>query len=315
MDLKNSHCSFCGAMFPPSAPWPRGCAACGQTTYLNPLPVAVVLLPVGDGVIVIRRNTEPQKGTLTLPGGYIDAGESWQDAASRELLEETGIAVAASDISLYDVQNGLDDTLVVFGLAARQPQLVYGPFSSAETQEVVLIEAPQELGFAMHTRVVERFFREKGAPGASSGSEPTGSSAPGRDRPRRLAAAEMAPEAAAPAAAPSSAEKHATAEWKAFVQSVMNMCGGSREEFHLFNRQDWRQAVYSDKTGLEYWEWVAVQIDDHIEKARQAGYAVVEDPDQPGSYRLRAPDGTVGDVADETEDEAWCRAGLHLEGK
>jgi ADP-ribose pyrophosphatase YjhB (NUDIX family) len=162
MYLKNSHCSFCGAGFSADSPWPRSCTACSQTTYLNPLPVAVVLLPVGEGVIVIRRNTEPQKGTLTLPGGYIDAGETWQEAASRELLEETGIGVAAADITLYDVQNGLDDTLVVFGLAARQPRSVYQPFSSAETQEVVLIEEPMELGFAMHTRVVERFFREKG---------------------------------------------------------------------------------------------------------------------------------------------------------
>jgi ADP-ribose pyrophosphatase YjhB (NUDIX family) len=161
MHLKNSHCSFCGAMFPPAAPWPRSCVACGHTTYLNPLPVAVVLLPVGDGVIVIRRNTEPQKGTLTLPGGYVDAGETWQLAASRELLEETGIGVAAADITLYDVQNGLDDTLVVFGLAARQPRSVFQQFSSEETQEVVLIEEPIELGFAMHTLVVERYFGER----------------------------------------------------------------------------------------------------------------------------------------------------------
>jgi ADP-ribose pyrophosphatase YjhB (NUDIX family) len=121
----------------------------------------VVLLPVGSGVVVIRRNTEPQKGTLTLPGGYIDAGETWKEAASRELLEETGIGVAAADIGLYDVQNGLDDTLVVFGLAAWQPRSVFHQFSSEETQEVVLIEEPTELGFAMHTRVVERYFREK----------------------------------------------------------------------------------------------------------------------------------------------------------
>jgi hypothetical protein len=95
----------------------------------------------------------------------------------------------------------------------------------------------------------------------------------------------------------------------------MNMCGGSREEFHLFNRHDWRQAVYGNETALEYWEWVAVQIDDHIHKARHAGYAVVADPDQPGYFRYRTPGGIVSDAADETEDEAWCRAGLHLEGK
>jgi ADP-ribose pyrophosphatase YjhB (NUDIX family) len=311
MYIKNSNCSFCGAVFPAAATWPRSCAACGQTTYLNPIPVAVVLLPVGEGVIVIRRNTEPQKGTLTLPGGYIDAGETWQEAASRELLEETGISVTPADITLYDVQNGLDDTLVVFGLAARQPQLVYGPFSSAETQEVLLIEAPRELGFVMHTRVVERFFREKGTPGGAGKPAP----AFGGDAPGRMPLAAAVTPAAAPEATPSTAEKYATDEWKAYVETVKRICGGNRGEFHLFNRHDWRLAVYSDATALEYWEWVAVQIDDHIEKARHAGYTVVEDTGQPGCYRFRAPDGTVGDRADETEDEAWCRAGLHLEGK
>jgi ADP-ribose pyrophosphatase YjhB (NUDIX family) len=123
--------------------------------------VAVILVPVPTGVIVIRRNTEPQKGTLTLPGGYIDYGESWQQAARRELQEETGIVVNEEEIQLYDVQNGLDNTLVIFGLAALQPREVVQPFSSTETQEVVVIERPIELGFSMHTRVVARYFTER----------------------------------------------------------------------------------------------------------------------------------------------------------
>ena len=159
---KNSHCSYCGKRFSESALWPRTCNVCGNTAYLNPLPVAVVLLPLDNGVIVIRRNIEPQKGTLTLPGGYIDVGETWQEAASRELLEETGIAVDRDEIILYDVQNGLDNTLVVFGLAAKQPLHALKPFASEETQEVVLIDRPIELGFSMHTQVMRRYFAESG---------------------------------------------------------------------------------------------------------------------------------------------------------
>jgi ADP-ribose pyrophosphatase YjhB (NUDIX family) len=122
--------------------------------------VVVVLLPVGEGLVVVRRNIEPQKGTLTLPGGYIDIGETWQEGARRELLEETGIDIDGSLISLYDVRNGLDNTLVIFGLAERQPGEVLKPFSSKETQEVALIEGPTELGFPLHTAVVARYFSE-----------------------------------------------------------------------------------------------------------------------------------------------------------
>jgi len=163
MHEKNSHCSFCGRRFP-EVPWPRHCRACDNRSYLNPLPVAVVLTPVADGIVVIRRNIEPAKGTLTLPGGYIDLGETWQEAARRELQEETGIEVAEGDITLYDVENGLDDTLVIFGLAAKQPREVVRQMVTDEVQEVVIIDRPIELGFPMHTRIVARYFAEASAP-------------------------------------------------------------------------------------------------------------------------------------------------------
>ncbi len=158
MHEKNSHCTYCGTRFPVVGSWPKTCRVCGNKTYLNPLPVVVVLVPVDNSLVVVRRNIEPRKGTLTLPGGYIDLGETWQEGAQRELFEETGINIAGSDISLYDVQNGFDDTLVIFGLAVKQPPGVLKPFSSKETQEVVLIDRPVELGFPMHTLVVARYF-------------------------------------------------------------------------------------------------------------------------------------------------------------
>ena len=162
MGTRHSHCSFCGAGFPDPENWPKHCVGCGHKTYLNPLPVVVVLLPVGEGLVVIRRNIEPQKGTLTLPGGYIDIGETWQEGARREVLEETGIDLGGIGISLYDVMNGLDHTLVIFGLAERLSRDVLKPFTSKETQEVALIEGPRELGFPLHTEVVARYFADDG---------------------------------------------------------------------------------------------------------------------------------------------------------
>ena len=160
MHGKNEHCSYCGERFAAGEVWPRECRACGNKSYLNPIPVVVVLVPIGEGVVVIRRNSEPRKGTLALPGGYLDFGETWQQGARRELREETGIELAGGDPVLYEVMNGLDGTLIVFGLAAPQPPSALQPFDSEETQEVLLIKHPMELGFSMHTLVVARYFAQ-----------------------------------------------------------------------------------------------------------------------------------------------------------
>lgn len=155
MLVKNSYCSYCGQAYPATTDWPRLCRTCGQTSYRNPLPVVVVLVPIDKGLVLIRRNIEPCRGTLNFPGGYLDLGETWQQGACRELYEETGIRLEVGDVQLYDVQNGLDDTLVIFGLAKKQALEVLRPFSSVETQEVVLMEKPIELGFPMHSAVLK----------------------------------------------------------------------------------------------------------------------------------------------------------------
>ena len=62
----HAHCGYCGAPFPPlTAPLTRGprvCGRCGASTYRNPIPVAVLLLPVADGLPVVRRAIPPGLG-------------------------------------------------------------------------------------------------------------------------------------------------------------------------------------------------------------------------------------------------------------
>jgi len=108
------------------------------------------------------------------------------------------------------------------------------------------------------------------------------------------------------------AEKYASKEWKAFVGTLVNLSGGSRSDFPPLPRTVWRQEVYSDATSLEYWDWVAVRIEAFREKAQRAGYAVIEDPESPGHYRVRTPEGATEETSFYSEWEAWCQAGMQL---
>ena len=56
--------------------------------------VGVGAVVVRDGkALIIKRAHEPRKGEWSLPGGLLELGESLQDAAHREIKEETGLDV------------------------------------------------------------------------------------------------------------------------------------------------------------------------------------------------------------------------------
>jgi ADP-ribose pyrophosphatase YjhB (NUDIX family) len=155
----NAHCSFCGAAFATAA-WPRTCASCGEITYLNPVPVCVVLLPVDAGLLVIKRAIPPQVGKWAFPGGFINAGESWQQGGARELFEEAGIRVAPESLRERRVISTPQDRLIVFAEAPGVAASSLPPFAASdETSEAMVTRAPMGLAFDSHTEVMAEWFR------------------------------------------------------------------------------------------------------------------------------------------------------------
>jgi len=68
----------------------------GKYTYDYPRPavsvdIVIVTRELKPRVLLIRRGHEPFQGCWAIPGGFVDMDESLEDAARRELLEETGV--------------------------------------------------------------------------------------------------------------------------------------------------------------------------------------------------------------------------------
>jgi ADP-ribose pyrophosphatase YjhB (NUDIX family) len=157
----HDHCSSCGAAYAPGQPWPRVCAACTQITYRNPLPVAVCLVPVGDGLLLVRRAIAPV-GKLALPGGFIDHDETWQEAMAREVLEETGVDLDPASLREHAVRSSSAGHLLVFGLAPTLSAGRLPPFTpSPEVSERLVVTAPPlDIAFPFHDELIRAYFAD-----------------------------------------------------------------------------------------------------------------------------------------------------------
>ncbi len=66
--------------------------------YRNPTPTVDIILQRDSKVLMIRRKKDPFKGQLALPGGFVNEGETVEDAMKREAVEETSFEVEPFDI-------------------------------------------------------------------------------------------------------------------------------------------------------------------------------------------------------------------------
>ena len=83
----------------------KSCNSCGFIYYFNSSAAVVAVIENIKGeILVARRAKDPAKGTLDLPGGFIDMYETAEEAVCREIKEETRLIVKSIQY-LFSIPN------------------------------------------------------------------------------------------------------------------------------------------------------------------------------------------------------------------
>jgi ADP-ribose pyrophosphatase YjhB (NUDIX family) len=139
------------------------CEACGTVHYQNPL-LVVGCVPEHQGrILLCRRAIEPRRGFWTVPAGFMEIGETLQQAAAREALEEAEAQVEIG--SLLSVVHVLHAAQVHVFFRATLPLARYG--AGAESLEVELLSPAQipwaDIAFPSTEFTLRRYFEDQAA--------------------------------------------------------------------------------------------------------------------------------------------------------
>ena len=99
------YCPVCGSStFVVNNVKSKRCEMCGFTYYANPSSATAAFIVRNGCLLVARRGKEPARGTLDLPGGFVDMNETAEEGMQREILEETGLQALSMNY-LFSIPN------------------------------------------------------------------------------------------------------------------------------------------------------------------------------------------------------------------
>ncbi|HWD34330.1 NUDIX hydrolase [Pseudomonas caricapapayae] len=137
------------------------CDHCHTVHYQNPNIVAGVLPTWGSQVLLCRRAIEPRRGYWTLPAGFMENGETMENAARRETVEEACARVGQMTLyQLFDLPH-INQVHVFFRAELADLDFAVG----VESLEVRLFDESEipwdELAFRTVSRTLECYYRDR----------------------------------------------------------------------------------------------------------------------------------------------------------
>lgn len=162
------YCPRCGQAAATLGDSPFRCQACEYIHFFSPCTaVAAIICDHDRKVLFLERQREPGKGKLGLPGGFVDAGESAEEALKREVFEEINLEVSslqflASFPNTYAYRGvALPVTDLFFlcevqsfdSIAAQQSEVAGWRFCHPGSQQL------EAMAFDSNRKAVEEFLR------------------------------------------------------------------------------------------------------------------------------------------------------------
>ena len=139
------------------------CPACNTIHYENPLNVVGTIPVLGDRVLLCKRNIEPRWGKWTLPAGFMELGETTDQGALRETVEEAGAKVELE--GLFTVLNVVRVGQLHLYYRARLLDTTFDP--GPETIEARLFREDEipwdELAFRTVKKTLECWWEDRRA--------------------------------------------------------------------------------------------------------------------------------------------------------
>jgi len=135
------------------------CQNCGRVFYRNPIPSVVGISIINEEILLVKRGIEPDIGTWCLPGGFMELGETTEEAVIRELYEEIGLKVKPGEIITIDTTIGGfygDVVVIAYGIELESKDFIAGD-DALEVRYFPYDKLPN-LTFYSHKLIIDRAF-------------------------------------------------------------------------------------------------------------------------------------------------------------
>ena len=154
----------------------RICRKCRFIDYINPKIVAGAVVTNRDKILLCKRAIDPRKGFWTLPAGFMEEGESVEEAAMREALEEANAEIRIDQVlAIYSVPR-ISPVQVMF-----RAELMSDISAGIESEEVGLFEWKNipwaSLAFPSVVWALTHFAQTRNAPAFPPFTNPPGTEA------------------------------------------------------------------------------------------------------------------------------------------